>query len=410
MKKSKVFLLILILIIAGPLFACSLPQRGSENPAPDAVAKAYTEFSFDLYLMEASAHRGRNIFISPASVALALAMTINGSAGETEKAMLETLKLNGINRKDFKKGNKRLITNLMKKEGKVELSIANSIWLKESINFSDEFKSDTEEYFLSNIFPLSTAKPINKWVEDKTNGKIMGIIDRVSKNDIAYLINAIYFKGSWAEEFNRKETKPRAFYLADGKEITVDMMKQKNRFKYLQTESFQAVTIPYGDGKTTISLFLPNKDSNLDTLYNNLSYKSWKLWESKFRKREGTVEIPKLEIEFKSRLNNSLSALGMEIAFSPARADFSNMCEVGTGLNIYISKVIHKTFLKIDEKGTEAAGATAVGITLTSAAHDPANPFHLVFNRPFFMIIKDNSSGLPLFMGSILDPPRSGSR
>ena len=409
MIKINAVSFLLTLVITSPLFAFSLPQCSSEKTAPNTVAKAYAEFSFDLYKKEAAAYKDKNIFISPASVALALAMTIEGSAGETEKAMLQTLKLKGINRKDFKTGNKILITNLMQKEGKVELSIANSIWLKESIKFNKEFKSDIEEYFMSNLFPLSTAKPINKWVEEKTNGKISNIIDRVSKNDIAYLINAIYFKGSWAKEFNKKETKPRSFYLANGNEITVDMMKQKNRFKYLKTESFEAVTIPYGDGETSISLFLPNRDSNLDTLYKNLSYKSWKLWESEFRKREGTIEIPKLEIEFKSRLNNSLSALGMEIAFSPKRADFSNMCKVSNGLNIYISKVLHKTFLKIDEKGTEAAGVTAVGITLTSSAHKPDNVFLLVFNRPFFIIIKDDSSGLPLFMGSILDPPRSSS-
>jgi serpin B len=336
-------------------------------------------------------------------------MTTGGSDGETEKAMLQTLRLKGISREDFKTGNKKLITNLLQKDREVELSIANSIWLKGSIKFNNEFKSDTEEYFLADLFPLTTATPINAWVKEKTNGKINDIIDRVSTDDIAYLVNAIYFKGSWAKKFDKKETKPETFYPYDGKEITVDMMRQKGRFNYLKTEMFEAVTIPYGDGKTSISLFLPNKDSNLDTLYTDLSYKSWKLWESEFRKHKGTVEMPKLEIEYKSRLNNSLSALGMEIAFSPVNADFSRMCKIESGLNVYISKVLHKTFLKIDEKGTEAAGATAVGMTLTSAGPDNIKAFHLIFNRPYFLIIKDNSSGLPLFMGSVVDPPSSSS-
>ncbi|MCD6378878.1 serpin family protein [bacterium] len=409
MSNSNIITVLFILIVAGSLVAFSLPRNNTENVTQNDVARAYAEFSFDLYQKEAAAHKNKNIFISPASVALALAMTTGGSDGETEKAMLQTLKLKGINREDFKAGNKRLIVNLLQKGKEVKLSIANSIWLNGSIKFNEEFKSDTEEYFLADLFPLTTAKPINAWVKEKTNGKINDIIDMVSTDDIAYLVNAIYFKGNWTKEFDKKETKPELFYPYNGKKITVDMMKQKNRFNYLKTETFEAVTIPYGDGKTSISLFLPNKDSNLDTLYKDLSYKSWKLWESEFRKQEGTIEMPKLEIEFKSRLNNSLSALGMEIAFSPGNADFSRMCKIESGLNVYVSKVLHKTFLKIDEKGTEAAAATAVGITLTSAGHDNIKAFYLIFNRPYFLIIKDNSNGLPLFMGSVVDPPPSNS-
>ncbi len=404
MSNSNIIPVLIILIAASSLAAFSLPPGNTEKMTPNDVAEAYAEFSFDLYQKEAAAHKDKNIFISPASIALALAMTIGGSDGETEKAMLQSLKLKGINRDIFKAGNKNLIQNLLQKNNEVELSIANSIWLNESINFRKEFKSDTKEFFLAGLFPLTTAAPINEWVNEKTNGRISNIVDEVSPADIAYLINAIYFKGSWAKEFDKNSTKPSSFYLPDGKEIAVDMMKQQDSFKYLKTESFEAVTVPYGDGKTTISLFLPNRDSDLNAFYKKLSYKSWKLWETEFVKRKGTIEMPKLKIEYKSNLNKSLSALGMKIAFSPVNADFSRMCEIESGLRVYISKVLHKTFLKIDEKGTEAAGVTAVTLKLTSAAGNQVKPFHLIFNRPYFLIINDNSSGLPLFMGSVFDP------
>jgi len=395
MSNSNIIPVLIILIAASSLAAFSLPPGNTEKMTPNDVAEAYAEFSFDLYQKEAAAHKDKNIFISPASVALALAMTTGGSDGETEKAMLQSLKLKDITRENFKAGNKNLILNLLQKNKEVELSIANSIWLNESIKFRKEFKSDTKEFFLAGLFPLTTAAPINEWVNEKTNGRI---------SDIAYLVNAIYFKGNWAKEFDKNSTKPSSFYLPDGKEITVDMMKQQDSFKYLKKESFEAVTVPYGDGKTTISLFLPNRDSDLNAFYKKLSYKSWKLWKTEFVKRKGIIEIPKLKIEYKSNLNKSLSALGMEIAFSPVSADFSRMCEIESGLRVYISKVLHKTFLKIDEKGTEAAGVTAVTLKLTSVSGDQVKPFHLIFNRPYFLIINDNSSGLPLFMGSVLDP------
>ncbi len=404
MSNSNIIPVFFILIAASSLAAFSLPSGNTEKMTPNDVERAYAEFSFDLYQKEAAAHKNKNIFISPASVALALAMTTGGSDGETEKAMLRSLRLKGIKREIFKAGNKSLIQNLLQKDEEVELSIANSIWLKESIKFREEFKSDTKEFFLADLFPLTSATPINEWVNKKTNGKISKIVETVSPADIAYLVNAIYFKGSWAKEFDKSKTKLRAFYLSDGKEIRVDMMKQRDSFKYLKTESFEAVMLPYGDGKTSISLFLPNIDSDLNAFYKNLSYKSWKLWEPEFIKREGTIEMPKLKIEYKSNLNKSLSALGMEIAFSPVNADFSRMCEIESGLRVYISKVLHKTFLKIDEKGTEAAGVTAVTIKLTSTMHDRVKPFNLIFNRPYFLVIKDKSSGLPLFMGSVLDP------
>lgn len=409
MSLSNVIPIHFLLIIAYSLMPQTSTGENAEKMVNNNIVNAYTEFGFDLYKKEIITHKDENIFISPVSVSLALAMTSGGSEGETEKAILKTLNLEGIKRETLGSANKNLISNLLKDDKDVELSIANSIWLKKGVNFYEKFKTDTENYFFADLFSLTTADPINEWVEKKTNGRIKDIIESVSPADIAYLVNAIYFKGSWAEEFDRKLTKPKSFYLKGGEEIKVDMMKRKDRFKYLKTEEFEAVTIPYGDGKTSISLFLPDKDSCLDTFRESLSYKSWKRWRSDFRKREGTVELPKLRIEYKSKLNSSLSALGMEIAFSPSDADFSRMCRIDSKLNVYISKVLHKTFLKMDEKGTEAAAATSVGLTLTSTAHKQPEPFHIVFNRPYFLVITENSNSLPLFIGSVQKPPKSNS-
>ncbi|HMA75894.1 MAG TPA: serpin family protein, partial [Candidatus Krumholzibacteriaceae bacterium] len=240
MSLSNVIPIHFLLIIAYSLMPQTSTGENAEKMVNNNIVNAYTEFGFDLYKKEINTHKDENIFISPVSVSLALAMTSGGSEGETEKAILKTLNLEGIKRETLGNANKNLISNLLKDDKDVELSIANSIWLKKGVNFYEKFKTDTENYFFADLFSLTTADPINEWVEKKTNGRIKDIIESVSPADIAYLVNAIYFKGSWAEEFDRKLTKPKSFYLKGGEEIKVDMMKRKDRFKYLKTEEFEA--------------------------------------------------------------------------------------------------------------------------------------------------------------------------
>ncbi len=408
MRSTRI--IIMFVIIAVVAAGCT---SANESGEPDklsgevsdkvSIAEAYSRFGFELYNIEASLNRSRNVFISPVSVALALAMTAGGADGETLAQMRQALNLEDIEEDTLKDGNLEIIQGLKKEDKEVILSIANSIWLRKSLEFKKEFKNDTRKFFLAEVFPITTVKKINNWVSDETRGKISQIIDSISKDDIAYLINAIYFKGTWKKEFDPEKTSKKDFHTPGGSVKSVDMMKRKGSFRYLDGEKFKGVVLPYTDEKTVMVLLLPDEDSNLKELHDKLDFESWRSWREGFTKREGTVEIPRLEIEYNSQLKSQLSKVGMKMAFDPTGADFSRMCVPGGGRNVYIDDVLHKTYLKVDEKGTEAAGVTAVVMKMTSAMEQP-EPFRLVFDRPYFLVIEDTESGLPLFMGSISDP------
>lgn len=410
MRSSKT--ITMIVIIAVMAAGCTADIKSGESDKAKVskevqdtvnIAEAYSRFGFELYDMEASINSDRNIFISPVSIALALAMTAGGADGETLAKMRQALNVAGIEEDALKKENLKIIRGLKKEDQKVILSIANSIWLRESMEFKKKFKSDTRKYFLAEVFPITTVDKINSWVSDETRGKITRIINSISRDDIAYLINAIYFKGTWKKEFDPKKTVKKDFHAPGGTVRSVDMMKRKDSFPYLEGEGFKGVVLPYTDEKTVMVLLLPDEDSDLKELHEKLDFESWRTWRESFARRKGTIELPRLEIEYSSKLKNQLDKMGMELAFDPGEADFSRMCVPEGGRNVYIDEVLHKTYLKVDEKGTEAAGVTAVVMKMTSAMEEP-EPFHLIFDRPYFLVIEDTESGLPLFMGSISDP------
>jgi len=180
-------------------------------------------------------------------------------------------------------------------------------------------------------------------------------------------------------------------------------MSRGGKFNYYKGDNFQAVSLPYGDGSTSMYVFLPDKNKGLEEFQKNLNGKNWESWMKSFQMKEGDIILPRFKIEYETLLNNSLSSLGMAIAFDQSKADFRGMCDISSG-NIYISKVIHKTFVEVNEEGTEAAAVTAVAMSLKSVAHQPPERFHMVADHPFFFAIRDNKTGTVLFMGSIVEP------
>ncbi|MCC5627074.1 serpin family protein [Nostoc sphaeroides CHAB 2801] len=346
----------------------------------------------------------KNVFLSPTSVAIALAMTYNGASGTTQLAIAKTLELQGLNLSEINSSYKAALNQLLdNSDPKVQLKIANSLWANKNFSFQPDFFQRTQYFYQAKVSNLNFQDPaapniINKWVKDNTNGKIAKIIEKIEPGQVLFLINAIYFKGKWSKEFEKSQTAPYPFYTTSGKPKQHPMMSQSGDYRYYESKQFQAVSLPYGkDGKFSFYIFLPKQNSNLKAFYQNLKVENWDKWMTQFSKQKGFIRLPRFKSEYDVTLNNALKTLGMEEAFS-SKANFSGM-----GKNLSISEVKHKTFVEVNEEGTEAAAATSVGITVTTSI-SIEQPFEMIVDRPFFCAIRDNQTGRVLFMGSIIDP------
>jgi serine protease inhibitor len=366
---------------------------------------ANTRFGFKLFSEILKEKRGKNTFVSPSSVAIALSMTYNGASGSTQQAMARALELRGMSLQEINQANAGLKQVLENPDPQVQLAIANSLWARQGIPFKPEFLQRNKTFYNAEVASLDFADPaakdtINNWVKQNTQGKIDKIIDQIKADQVMFLINAIYFKGQWSEKFDKSATAPAPFYLAGGKSKQHPLMSQTGDYRYFENEQFQAVSLPYG-AKQRISMyiFLPKPKSNLDAFYKNLSVQSWNTWISQFGRRQGSIKIPRFKLEDELQLNKALKALGMAEAFDRDRANFSAL----SSEPMSIDEVKHKTFVEVNEEGTEAAAVTSIGVVATSA-QIPQEPFNMVVDRPFFCAIRDNQTGTILFMGSIVDP------
>jgi serine protease inhibitor len=380
------------------------PAAGVE--VDSRLVAANTGFGFKLLAEAIKQGGGRNVLISPSSVALALAMTYNGASGETRRAMERSLALEGMSMEEVNRAYAALRGALESRDAKVRLEVANSLWAKKGAGFRQDFIERNRSFFGAEVTELdfndpAAASAINQWVSGKTNGKIEKIIEEINREAVLYLINAIYFKGEWSKRFDKAQTKEDAFTLASGGQKRLPMMRQTGKYQYLEEKGFQAVSLPYGDGRVSMYVFLPAKDSSLAEFERGLAAKNWEEWMNDFAKTEGEIVLPRFKVEYEIELNDALKALGMGVAFDPNRADFSAMFQNATAA--FISKVKHKTFAEVNEEGTEAAAVTSVEVMPTSIAQ-PRQPFRMVVDRPFFVAIRDNASGTILFMGSITDP------
>lgn len=388
----------------------SLPQP--ETPLEKKTVKTDTKivqsnnkFGFKLFSEVNKSDGGeKNVFISPSSVAIALAMTYNGASGSTQQAMAKTLELQGMNLSEINSAYAAVLKQLLENpDAKVQLKIANSLWANQEVKFQPDFLQRTENFYQAKVSNLNFQDPtatstINNWVKDNTGGKIDKIVQQIEPEQVLFLINAIYFKGNWTKEFDKNQTAEHPFYITSGRQKQHPMMSQEGDYRYYENEQFQAVSLPYGkDGKLSFYIFLPKQNSNLKAFSQNLNVENWEKWMTQFNKQKGFIRLPRFKTEYDVTLNNTLKALGMEEAFSN-KANFSGM-----GKNFAISQVKHKTFLEVNEEGTQAAAATSVGIVATSLRQEP-EPFRMIVDRPFFCAIRDNQTGSVLFMGSIVEP------
>ncbi|ETI69821.1 serpin family protein [Neobacillus vireti] len=356
-------------------------------------------------LSEVEADGNGNTFISPMSLFMALSMIYNGADGGTKTEIAKVLQNEGMNVTELNKANASTLSKLHSNAKKVQLNVANSIWLNEKYHFQTDFSQNNKDYFNANLQEIDIAdsqssKMINDWVKKSTNDKIEKIVDAPLDSDlVAILINAIYFKGNWKYEFDKKHTEKRTFYLDDGTTKDVPFMFLNEKLAYMGNEDFQAVSLPYGDGEMSMKVFLPRENSSLGKFRKMLTNDNWEKWNSEFYETKGTVRLPKFQLDYEVLLNEPLKRLGMTTAFSES-ANFTKMIKESDPL--MISKVKQKTYIDVFEEGTEAAGATSVEMTKSSAPVD--GPFEMEVNRPFFFAITDDETGLVLFMGSISNP------
>ena len=367
-----------------------------EDPDVSSVASANTRFGFKLLQDLRERDPEGNIFISPLSISIALTMTYNGAVGETERAMAEVLEIDALDLSTINNSNRALRDSLENPDPKVQISIANSIWSRQGVDFNPEFLERNRAFFGAEIASLDFSSPqaiatINDWVNTNTNGKIKKIVEEIGPEVVLFLINAIYFKGNWQDKFNKSMTWPGTFHLTNGSEKQVQMMHRKGVYPYFRGERFEATSLPYGDGRLGMYIFLPNRDSNLNKFLRNLNAENWQTWISQLQGRRHELMLPRFKLEYEVKLNDTLEALGMGIAFGGG-ADFSGM-----GPNLFISEVRHKTFVEVNEEGTEAAAVTSV----TGVKSVPA-----IFrvDRPFFFAIYDAETETILFMGTVTEP------
>jgi serpin B len=367
------------------------------------------EFCFDFYSYVSDTDE--NLFISPFSVSTALAMTYEGATNKTREEMAKVMHFasdNDASNKSFKEIISRVKSS--KDAEHYTLTIANSIWAQNDFEFLQSFFHAMENYFEA---PLETVdfkdeknrekalKMINEWTAKKTNDKILDLLDQTSldKDTKMVLVNAVYFLAEWKKAFKTKFTENDTFFGING-ESEREFMKQTARFAYAEHDSVQLLEIPYQDDKASMLVFLPNKTEQFTDLQNkfNLAYYNSFVDSAKFRNVE--LYLPKFKIEYKSDLKPILFEAGMKRAFSD-KAEFFGMC-CKDKEKVKIDKVIHQTFINVDESGTEAAAATAVVMKrVTSVNPDDKVVFRA--DRPFIFLIRENTTGSILFTGHLVN-------
>jgi len=400
-------------IILTSIIAASLILSGcskQENKIPDdivlsekslQVIKSDNTFGFKLFSAIPETH-DQNIMMSPLSISMALSMVLNGANGETQTALLNTLGFEQLTPAEINSIYLDLITALKKADDKVVMKIANSIWIRNGFPVQESFTKINHDFYDASItnldFNQAAVNTINGWVNSKTNGKIPTILESISPEEIMFLINAIYFNGKWQIQFDPSKTTNSSFKLSGGEEIIVPMMKLKEKFAWSQQNGYKALKMPYGRGKFGMVILLPDEGTSPESIITQLDQAKWEsLLTSLSSPSEIDVWLPKFEYSWEMQLNQALTSLGMGIAFTD-KADFS---KINPDHQLLITKVKHKSYIKVNEEGTEAAAVTSIGVGVTSI---PVNQPEFHVTRPFFYAITEEDTGAILFLGKVENP------
>jgi len=383
------------------------PKKIVLNKKSAEIIQADQQFSFELFKEVYGLSEYENLMISPLSVSYALGMTYNGAAGDTREAFRNVLHFGEWTDQEVNESYQDLMSQLVTLDDHVQFSIANSIWYRLGFEVLEAFITTNREYFDAVVEELDFSDPgavdiINGWIEEKTNGKIRDMLDEIPSNAVMYLVNAIYFNATWKYQFEPEETFQDDFTLEGGTLYRTDFMQLEGDFNYTRQEDFTAVELPYGDSAFSMVVILPQPGVTIPELVEEMNAENWDSWMESSFLTGVHIQLPKFKYGFKSLLNEPLIDLGLGIAFS-GDADFSN---INPESDLFISRVIHQTFIDVKEEGTEAAAATIVEIKELSGL--PGGPTLFRADRPFLYVIKENSTGAILFMGKVGKPEYSG--
>jgi serine protease inhibitor len=404
--KNKKYILAFALALAILGNGCSQDIVSPEfdyNLKSAKVIETNNDFGLKLLRTVFENEEEANVMISPTSVSIALGMAYNGAESTTRDAFEEVLNYEGLTRDEVNEITKELIHVLLTNVSGNLLEIANSMWYDKGFPVEVDFITLNSHYFNAEVNEIDfrtadAVNTINDWVNDKTNGKIDEIIDAIDPAVMMILINAIYFNSVWDVEFDPENTQEANFYNEDGSLFgKVDMMELESTFNVSFSNSFSAIELPYKNRKFSMFLFLPTEESSVNQLVQELDGATWLSWIAGFNERqEFSVFMPRFEFEFDRSLGDDLKEMGLDIAFTD-HADFSGISTIP----LYIADVIHKTYIKVNEEGTEAAAVTAIVMEATSI-----NPIinQIRLDRPYLFAITENSSKSILFMGKVAEP------
>lgn len=397
MKKSGVTVIFsLILILGGCVGASPEPLNITVD---SAFSDRTSEFAFDFLKTLDEEEKNVNFFVSPLSLHMALGMLLNGADKSSKDELLQILNLEGLDMSLINSNYLELIDKLPQLDPLVTNKLANSVWQRNGFVVEQDFKNNLKNYFKAELyeedFDPSTVTKINKWASDNTNAKIEKVLNEISSDQVMFLINALYFKGDWTSQFDKKKTFESTFNGKD-KKATVDMMSKLDKFSFANMTDYQALDLPYGDGKYNMRVILPSSENGVSDILKSLDGSKWKSINNAMVEQKVDLKLPKFKLEYEKKLNSTLAAMGMPSLFTSA-ADLSKIAPPAGKLVVGFVK--QNAFVALDEVGTEAAAVTTIGIELTSV---PVYPSFTV-DRPFLFFIYEKSSGTIQFAGKVLN-------
>lgn len=408
--KALNFLFIFLILMSAT--ACN---DGDDTPAEQKtieidsksaqLIEADNAFGLELFQNVRNTSEDENIMLSPLSVSLALAMAYNGADGETKTEMEQAMKLNGLTPEQINSSYEMLVDALKSLDEDVVFEIANAIFYAEGFPVKQDFHDINQKVYDAEMEGLDFGDPsalevINGWVANKTHDKIPTILDNLSAEARMVLLNAIYFYGTWTNAFDEDGTKMNRFTRNDGTILEVPMMSKEDKVEYASAETFSAVKLPYGNGQYEMVVMLPASGYKSTDLIDQLSLQNWKSWNNQFSEQENVViSMPRFKFGYKTKLNDILKQMGMPKAFQPDIADFSKISDI----DLYISDVVHKTYIDVNETGTEAAAVTAIVFNTTSVGPGHEK-IHFTVDRPFVFAITEKDTDAILFMGEVQNP------
>ncbi|MCH5376670.1 MAG: serpin family protein, partial [Planctomycetes bacterium] len=385
-------------------------QQEGTTVDTSGIVQGNNQFALDLY-RQLRSEKG-NLFFSPSSISMALAMTYAGADGETANEMAKTLHCE-MPKSQLHEGMHALLSLWTMPDEKtgIELNLANRLWGHQQYEFLPPFLQVTREMYGAELARLNfiqteeARQTINGWVENQTKDKIKDLLPEgvLSADTKLVLTNAVYFHGIWTAPFNKASTKEEDFFLTSTDKIRVPMMHCRTEFRYAALEDLQLLELPYGDGSLSMVILLPDELDGLAKLEAGLTYESLQRWMSNLKQAEEVkVDLPKFKTTSEFQMADTLKAMGMKLAFDASAADFSQMSD---GRDLFISEVIHQAFCDVNEEGTEAAAATGVVIARTAAPiPKPKQPPVFRADHPFVFMIRDIRNGAILFLGRITRP------